>query len=217
MIDPTGGDPRPPTRLVLARHGETTWSRAGRHTGRTDIPLTEVGRQQARQLGAALAGRTFSRVVSSPLVRASETARLAGFGTGLEFDDDLQEWDYGVFEGRTRLEIAAEIPGWTVWSQPIAGGESLQALGVRADRIIGRLLPVGGDILLFSHGHFLRVLAARWMESPALLASRLELATATVSELGWEAERRVIEVWNAAGHLAGQGGGPSAGVGHGAG
>ena len=217
MIDPTGGDPRPPTRLVLARHGETTWSRAGRHTGRTDIPLTEVGRQQARQLGAALAGRTFSRVVSSPLVRASETARLAGFGTGLEFDDDLQEWDYGVFEGRTRLEIAAEIPGWTVWSQPIAGGESLQALGVRADRIIGRLLPVGGDILLFSHGHFLRVLAARWIASPALLASRLELATATVSELGWEAERRVIEVWNAAGHLAGQGGGPSAGVGHGAG
>jgi probable phosphoglycerate mutase len=184
------------TRLILARHGETTWSKSGQHTGRTDVPLTDVGREQARRIGAALAGRTFSRVLASPLSRASETARLAGFASGLVLDPDLQEWDYGMYEGRRRVDIALEEPGWTVWSRPITGGESLAQLGDRADRVIAGLLPVGGDVLVFSHGHFLRVLAARWIETPPVTASRLELWTATLSELGWEAERRVIEVWN---------------------
>ncbi len=192
MTDPEGAA----TRLVLARHGETEWSRTGRHTGRTDVPLTDVGRDQARRLGSVLAGRTFTRVLSSPLSRATETADLAGFGRRVELDDDLREWDYGVYEGRTRVEIAKEIPGWTVWSQPMVGGESLDQLGVRANRVIAALLPTGGDVLVFSHGHFLRVLAARWIESVPVTASRLELWTATVSELGWEHDRRVIEVWN---------------------
>ena len=196
-------EPAAPTRLVLARHGETEWSKSGQHTGRTDIPLTDVGRDQARRLGDALAGRTFARVVSSPLVRALETCRIAGFGDRVEIDEELQEWDYGAYEGRRRVDIALEEPGWTVWSRPIRDGESLAELGARADRVIARLLPVGGDVLVFSHGHFLRVLAARWIEAPPLLASRLELATATISELGWETDRRVVEAWNAAGHLAG--------------
>lgn len=198
MTDARPGDATTPplTRLVLARHGETEWSRDGRHTGRTDIPLTDSGREEARRLGAVLKGRSFSRVVSSPLGRAVETARLAGFGDRVELDPDLVEWDYGVYEGRTRIEIAREIPGWTVWSQPMIGGESLDELGERADRVIARLLPTGGDVLVFSHGHFLRVLAACWIETAPVIASRLELWTATISELGWEHERRVVEVWN---------------------
>jgi broad specificity phosphatase PhoE len=191
-----------PTRLVLARHGETAWSKSGQHTGRTDIPLTEVGREQAVGLGAALAGRSFRRVLSSPLVRARETARLAGFGDVVT-DSDLREWDYGIYEGRRRVDIARDDPGWTIWTRPIPDGESLAELGARADRVIARLLPVGGDILIFSHGHFLRVLAARWIETPPVTASRLELWTATLSELGWEAERRVIEVWNGPGRHPG--------------
>jgi len=190
-----------PTRLVLARHGETEWSKSGQHTGRTDIPLTELGREQARRLGAALAGRTFSKVVSSPLVRALDTCRLAGFGDVVAVDPELQEWDYGVYEGRRRVDIARDEPGWTVWSRSIRDGESLAELGDRADRVIAGLLPVGGDVLVFSHGHFLRVLAARWIETPPVTASRLELATATISELGWETDRRVIEAWNEAEHL----------------
>ena len=199
---PPGAEP-PQTRLVLARHGETAWSKSGQHTGRTDIPLTDLGRDQARLLGAVLSGRSFSRILSSPLSRASDTARLAGFGAGLQIDPDLQEWDYGAYEGRRRVDIARDDPGWTIWSRPIPGGESLVELGERADRVIARLLPYGGDVLVFSHGHFLRVLAARWIEAPPVTASRLELWTATVSELGWEAERRVIESWNSAAHLPG--------------
>jgi probable phosphoglycerate mutase len=185
-------------RIVLARHGETEWSALGRHTGRTDIPLTDAGREQARRLGRALAGRSFARVLASPLSRAAETARLAGFGDRVTFDDDLREWDYGVYEGRTRVEIATEEPGWTVWTRPIRGGESLDDLGRRADRVIARLLPLDGDVLVFSHGHFLRVLASRWIGAEPALAGHLELGTATISELGWEADRRSIEVWNAA-------------------
>jgi probable phosphoglycerate mutase len=158
--------------------------------------LTEAGRAEARRLGELLAGRSFSKVVCSPLVRATETATIAGFGGRVELDDDLREWDYGVYEGRTRVEISGEIPGWTVWTHPIVGGESLEELGRRADRVIARLLPAGGDVLVFSHGHFLRVLAARWIDMPPVTASRLELWTATVSELGWETDRRVVELWN---------------------
>jgi broad specificity phosphatase PhoE len=186
------------TRLVLVRHGETEWSRSGRHTGRTDVPLTERGREQALRLGTALGQRSFSRVLSSPLGRSLETCRLAGLDARVEVVDDLREWDYGVYEGRTRVEIATEIPGWTVWTHPIPDGESLADLGRRADRVIASALPSGGDVLLFSHGHILRVLAARWLEEPPLLGSRLELATGRLSELGWEQDRRVIEGWNAA-------------------
>ena len=196
MTGPAGADE--PVRIVLARHGETEWSALGRHTGRTDIPLTDVGRDQARRLGRALAGRTFTRVLASPLSRAAETARLAGFGDQAMFDDDLREWDYGAYEGRTRVDIAKEEPGWTVWTRPIRGGESLEELGARADRVIERLLPLEGDVLIFSHGHFLRVLAARWIGAEPRLAGHLELSTATISELGWETDRRSIEVWNAA-------------------
>ena len=185
-----------PTRLVVVRHGETEWSRSGRHTGRTDIPLTDRGREQAARLGRALGGRAFNRVLSSPLARALDTCRIAGFGDRVELDDDLREWDYGAYEGRTRVEIAAEIPGWTVWTDPIVDGESLRALGRRADRVIAMALPIGGDVLVFSHGHILRVLAARWVEQPPILGSRLELGTASISELGWEQERRTIESWN---------------------
>jgi probable phosphoglycerate mutase len=187
----------PPTRLVLVRHGETEWAMSGRHTGRTDIPLTARGRVQAERLGSVFRRRTFSRVLSSPLARALETCRLAGFGERAEVFDDLREWDYGVYEGRTRVEIAAEIPGWTVWTHPIVGGESLDDVGRRADRVIEAILPSGGDVLIFAHGHILRILAARWIEQPAVLASRLELATAAVSELGWEQDRRTIESWDA--------------------
>lgn len=196
--DSTRPSPTPsPTRLVLARHGETEWSRTGRHTGSTDIPLTAHGREQAEHLGRALAGRTFSRVLSSPLGRALDTARLAGFEDRLELVDDLREWDYGAYEGRTRVEIAADVPGWTVWTHPIVDGESLADLGHRAERVIAATLPIGGDVLIFSHGHILRVLGARWIEQPPAVGSRLELATATLSELGWEQDRRVIEGWNA--------------------
>ena len=193
MTDPTPGEP---TRVVLARHGETEWSASGRHTGRTDIPLTDRGRDEARRLGRALAGRSFARVLVSPLVRARQTAELAGVGDRAIVDDDLREWDYGVYEGRTRVEIAAEEPGWTVWTRPIRGGESLAQLGARADRVIDRLLPLEGDILLVSHGHFLRVLASRWVGAEPGLAGHLELATGTLSELGWETDRRSIETWN---------------------
>jgi broad specificity phosphatase PhoE len=187
-----------PTRLVLVRHGETEWSKAGRHTGRTDVPLTEVGREQARRIGRALAGRTFRRVVVSPMSRAEETARLAGFGDRIETLDELREYDYGVYEGRTRAEILPEVPGWSVWTHPMIDGESLAALAVRADRVIATLLPTGGDVLVISHGHFLRELATRWIETAPAEAARLELWTATISELGWEHDNRVIEVWNAA-------------------
>lgn len=184
-------------RVVLVRHGETEWSAAGRHTGRTDIPLTDAGRDQARRVGRALAGRRFARVLASPLSRAAETVRLAGFGKEAVFDDDLREWDYGIYEGRTRVEIARDEPGWTVWTRPIRGGETLAELGARADRVIARLLPLEGDVLIVSHGHFLRVLAARWIGAEPDLAGHLELATATISELGWETDRRSIEAWNA--------------------
>ena len=185
-----------PTRLVVVRHGETEWSKAGRHTSRTDVPLTEAGREQARRIGRALAGRTFSRVVVSPMSRARETARLAGFGDRIETLDELREYDYGVYEGRTRADILREVPGWTVWTHPMIDGESLAALAARADLVIATLLPLGGDVLVVSHGHFLRELATRWIEAAPTEASRLELWTATISELGWEHDNRVIEVWN---------------------
>jgi broad specificity phosphatase PhoE len=184
-----------PPEVVLLRHGETEWSASGRHTGRTDVPLTERGRQQARALGTAVAGRHFAEVLTSPLQRASETCRLAGLdGTVVE---DVREWDYGDHEGRTTPEIREEVPGWTVWRGPVPGGERPEDVAARADRVVARLLEAGGDAAVVSHGHFLRVLAARWLELHPVEGRRFALDTATVSVLGTEREARVVRLWNA--------------------
>lgn len=191
--------------IWLVRHGETEWSRSGRHTGRTDVPLTDTGREQARLLGQRLAGHAFDLVFTSPLSRAAETARLAGITPEPVTDDDLREWDYGAFEGRTTADIRQELPGWTIWKGPWRGGETVDDIGARADRVVARLraLEAGGDVAVFAHGHLLRVLAARWLGMPASAGGRFELATATVSTLGWERENATIELWNEACHLRG--------------
>ena len=181
--------------VVLVRHGETEWSVSRRHTGRSDIELTERGRQEADLLRARLAGWRFGLVLASPLRRARETAELAGLEP--ELDDDLLEWDYGEFEGRTTEEIRAEIPGWSVWTHPVPGGETADDVGRRADRVIQRCLAVPhGDVALVAHAHLLRILGARWIELPASDGQRLTLDTATVSVLGFEREARVIRSWN---------------------
>ena len=187
--------------IWLARHGETEWSRDGRHTGLTEIPLTDLGRRQAVALGTRLARHQFALVLTSPRSRATETARLAGFGDIAIADPDLAEWDYGALEGRRTAEIAADFPGWTIWTGPWPGGETIDQVSVRADRVLARCLAddVKGDALLFGHGHMLRVLAARWLGLPGESGSLFGLSTATVSELGWERERRIIETWNVAG------------------
>lgn len=187
----------------LVRHGETDWARLGRHTGRTDIPLTERGREQARALGRRLAGHAFELVLTSPLSRAAETARIAGMGDAAVTDPDLMEWDYGANEGRTTAEIQAEIPGWSIWRGPWAGGETAAEVGRRVDRVIARIRSSpAGDSLVFAHGHVLRVLAARWIELEPAAGGRFELATATLSIVGWERDTRSIELWNEACHLA---------------
>src|SRR5690348_1860677 len=164
--------------LFLVRHGETEWSREGRHTGRTDLPLTDEGRRAAGWLRKALAGHQL-RAWTSPLQRAQETARLAGFPSA-DINDDLREWDYGIYEGRTTLDIRKETPDWSVWLSPIIDGESLDDVADRARRVITRLTETGsGDVALFSHGHFLRILAACWIGLPPLTGRYLALDTAT--------------------------------------
>ena len=187
-------------RIWLVRHGETKWSRQLRHTSRTDLPLEDVGRAQAEALGQALAGARFRLVLTSPLVRAADTARLAGFGDLAVADSDLKEWDYGRLEGRTTVEIERDYPGWTIWDGPWAGGETVDQVSARADRVLARCMVAGGegDVLLFGHGHMLRVLAARWLGLPGQSGSLFGLSTATISVLGWERERRIIQIWNAA-------------------
>ena len=180
--------------IVLLRHGETEWSRDQRHTGRTDLPLTDVGREQARA-AAPLMDRPFALVLSSPLARARDTARLAGLPVP-ELDDDLMEWDYGAAEGRTTAELREETAGWDIWRDGPPGGETVEAVGERADRVIARALAIEGDTVVFAHGHLLRVLGARWLGLPPAGGASLALATAAVCELGFERERRVIERWN---------------------
>jgi broad specificity phosphatase PhoE len=192
-----------PPRVFLIRHGETERSVARRHTGRADIPLTEEGRRQAKRLGARLAGERFALVLVSPLKRALETARLAGFGDIADVEPDLVEWDYGAYDNRTAAEIRRERPGWTPWEEGFPGGETLEDLQARADRVLARIRPVDGDVALFAHGHILRVITARWLEQPAVMAGRYYLATATLSVLGWERETSVIDRWNDACHLDG--------------
>ena len=190
----TVADRRP--QVVLVRHGETEWSAAGRHTGRTDVPLTEEGRRQARALGRCLQDWTFQLVLASPLARASDTCRLAGLGGVMQLRDDLREWDYGEYEGRTTRDIRAERPGWTLWTDGVPGGETADHIARRADRVIAEIRAQRGDTALFAHGHVLRVLAARWLALPPDRGRNFVLETATISVLGYERETPAIGRWN---------------------
>jgi broad specificity phosphatase PhoE len=176
------------------RHGETEWSLSGKHTSRTDLPLTAEGERRAAAVGQSLGGRRFALVLSSPTQRALETASLAGYTP--EVTDDLREWDYGEYEGRTTAEIQKDAPGWTIWTGDPPGGETSAQVGARADRVIARALPAGGDVALFGHGHMLRVLAARWLGLGAQGGRFFALSTGSVSVLSHEREARVIGVWN---------------------
>jgi len=188
----------PSREVVLVRHGETEWSAAGRHTGRTDVPLTEGGRRQAVRLADCLSRWSFARVLVSPLGRATETAKLAGFASAMEPTSDLMEWDYGDYEGRTTPDIRAERPGWNLWREGVLGGETVEQVGRRANRVIEVVRAGEGDVALFAHGHILRVLAARWIGLPADFGSRFGLDTATVCVLGYERDTPVIRRWNEA-------------------
>lgn len=188
--------------VYLARHGETAWSLSGQHTGLTDIPLTERGERDARRLGERLRGRSFAKVLTSPLQRAARTCALAGFGSAAEVDKDLVEWDYGAYEGRRRVEILAERPDWQLFRDGCPGGESPQQVGARADRVLSRVRVVEGDVLLFSSGHVLRVLTARWLGLEPGAGRYFSLDTASLSQLGYEHSRArtVIQRWNDTGH-----------------
>ena len=184
-------------QVVLVRHGQTAWSLSGQHTGTTDIPLTEQGRHHARALGDRLSGWQFTRVLSSPLSRALETCRMAGFGDRVETTNDLREWDYGEYEGRRTVDIREERPGWGLWRDGVPGGETVEEVGRRADRVIDAAHATDGDVALFAHGHVLRILGARWIGLPPDHGALLALSTASISVLGWERETAVIEEWNA--------------------
>lgn len=188
--------PAEQAKLVVVRHGATSWSEEGRHTGRTDVPLNARGKAQARRLAAVLAAQRFALVLTSPLSRAIETCALAGLGDRAESDPDLAEWDYGEDEGRTTAEIRADRPGWTLWNDGVRGGESAGEVGRRADRVIERARGAGGDTLCFAHGHIGRVLAARWVGIPAVGGRLLAFDAGSLGVLGWERETPVIERWN---------------------
>jgi broad specificity phosphatase PhoE len=180
----------------LVRHGETEWSRSGRHTGRTDVPLTENGVRAARTIGERLAGVDFTAVLTSPLARAKDTCAAAGLAANAEVDDDLREWDYGDYEGITTADIRETQPDWTVWRDGCPGGETAYDVGVRADRVVARLRSYDGPAAVFAHGHLLRVLAARWCGLAPEAGAVLALDTASLSRLGWEREQPVIRAWN---------------------
>jgi probable phosphoglycerate mutase len=181
----------------LARHGETEWSRALRHTGRTDIPLTPEGEAEARALREPLAAIDFDRVFCSPLGRARETCELAGLGERAELRDELLEWDSGEYEGITSEQIHESRPDWLLWRDGCPGGEAPEEIGARADEMVAELLGVDGTVAVFAHGHLLRVLAARWLGLAAGDGMYFGLGTATLSRLGWEHDYRVIQRWNA--------------------
>ncbi len=185
-----------PGEIFLFRHGETAWSLSGQHTSRTDLPLTEHGRVLAAQLGSRLAGHRFALVLSSPMQRALETCRLAGYTP--EPEPNLQEWGYGSYEGLTSAEIHKTSPDWTIWTGTPPGGESAQQVGARADRVIERALSAHGDVALFGHGHMLRVLGARWLKLDPTAGGLFALDTGTISVLGWEHVTRVLRSWNQA-------------------
>jgi broad specificity phosphatase PhoE len=181
--------------LWLVRHGATEWSTSGRHTGRTDVPLSPEGEEQARALGRLLDGHRFALVLSSPYRRALATCRLAGYGDDVEATDDLREWDYGDYEGRTTADIRKERPGWVVWDG-VPNGETVEQVGARVDRVIARATTMDGDVAVFAHGHCLRILAARWLDLPPVDGRLLALDTAALSVLGYEREQRVVREWN---------------------
>ena len=184
--------------IYLARHGETAWSLSGQHTGRTDLPLTERGESNARALGERLRGLTFAKVFTSPLQRAGRTCELAGFGSAAEIDPDLVEWNYGQYEGRRTAEIHVERPDWQLFRDGCPGGESPGQIGTRADGVVGRVRAVKGDVLVFSSGHFLRVLAARWLGLDTAAGRYLLMSTASLSTLGYEHKlaEPAIRLWN---------------------
>ncbi len=187
------------TELWLIRHGETEWSLSGQHTSRTDISLTEHGRKRAEELRAYLGGRKFDGVMVSPMQRAQETCRIAGYGDVAVVEEGLREWDYGIYEGKTTAEIRKDVPGWSVWKDEIVGGETVERVGERADGVIARALAMKGEshrVALFAHAHILRILAARWIGLPADGGSLFSLGTGSVSVMGWERETRVIAGWN---------------------
>ena len=182
--------------LWLFRHGETEWSLNGKHTSVTDLPLTAQGQEQARALAPVVAQHTFNLVLSSPRQRALRTAQLAGLGHA-EIEQNLQEWNYGDYEGLSTPEIQATHPGWSVWADPIHNGETVDEVAARAQKVIDRCLEHGGRCALFAHAHIFRILAAVWLQQPGVFGSRLALGTATVSVLGWERNTRVVTRWNA--------------------
>jgi broad specificity phosphatase PhoE len=194
-------DPKLP-QVYFVRHGETAWTITGQYTGRTDIPLVQQGETDAEKLGARLKGLEFTQVMTSPLQRARRTAELAGFGKSMVADADLAEWDYGAYEGRRTLDIRGERPGWRLLEDGCPGGETLEAVSARADRLIDRLRSLGGEVLIFSHRDILRILAARWLRLQAVEARRFYLTTASLSILGYhhELDEPVIRLWNDAGH-----------------
>ena len=189
--------------VYLARHGETAWTATGQHTGLTDMPLTERGESNARRLGERLHGITFAKVFTSPLRRALRTCELAGFGSAAETDLDLVEWDYGEYEGRRIVDILRERPAWQLFRDGCPGGESPQQVASRADRVVNRIRSVAGNILLFSSGHFLRVLATRWTRIELIHARSLMLSVASLSALSYETSlsQPAIQLWNDTDHV----------------
>jgi broad specificity phosphatase PhoE len=189
--------------VYLARHGETAWTVTGQHTGRTDLPLTEHGERNARQLRERLGGLSFAKVFASPLKRVMRTCELAGFASVAQIDRDLVEWEYGDYEGRLSADILAERPGWELFRDGCPGGESPQQVATRADRVVERVRAVAGDVLVFSSGHFLRMLAARWTGLETLHARSLMLDTASLSALGYEhnLSQPAIRLWNDTHHV----------------
>ncbi|MBT2506785.1 histidine phosphatase family protein [Streptomyces sp. ISL-98] len=195
-------------RILLARHGQTEWSLSGKHTGRTDIPLLDEGRRGAKLLGerlhrAPLDGLPGVEVRTSPLVRASETCEIAGFGNRAQPWDALMEWDYGAYEGMTPAEIKARQPGWFIWRDGVPDGETLAELSDRADEVIAWARSAERDVLVFAHGHILRALGARWIGEDVSFAARIRLDPTSLSVLGWAYDAPAIERWNDTGHLAG--------------
>jgi len=186
----------PHRELWLIRHGETEWSAAKRHIGRTDIPLTPTGERQAAALGRSLAARRFALVLCSPLRRARQTCELVGYGKVATMTDDLLEWDYGVYEGKTTKEIRLEQPGWSIWTASVAKGKSIEQVGCRAQRVIQLALASGGDVVLFAHAHILRILTACWLGLPPDAGQLFVLRTASISVLGFEHETPVMTQWN---------------------
>jgi len=185
-----------PGELWLIRHGETEWSLSGAHTGTTDLPLTAEGEKRAALMGQYLAARPFALVLTSPMMRARETCRLAGYGSSAQTEPNLMEWNYGDYEGRSTPEIRKDRPGWNLWADGVPNGESVEQVYARAAKVIERATGAEGDVALFAHGHILRILTACWLGLPANDGRLFALSTATLSVLGYEREQRTIARWN---------------------